>query len=282
MTEVQNAMTWQGAKQLVDVPKARRFAAWYVAEYRIRNMIKWSTAIIMFGLGNPILYLMSVGIGIGSLVDANLGAGGVGGVSYLTFLAPALLATAAIQGAMDETSFPVLQGFVWDKSFWAMNATQVTGQDIFGGLIIASAMRCIFTVALYEGVLLVFGAIQWSSVPLLTLSAFFAGMAFAAMMGMATSFVKQDDGFFAVVGRFIITPMFMFSGTFYPLDSLPLYLQWIGWISPLWHATNLGRALAYGLPAPGWLLVVHVVYLLAMLAFGMWLGGRQIARRLAK
>lgn len=275
-------MTWQGAPSIVNLAKARAFGAWYVAEYRMRNMIKWSSAIIAFGLGNPILYLLSVGIGVGSLVDQNLGAGGIGGVSYITFLAPALLATAAIQGAMDETSFPILQGFVWDKSFWAMNSTQLTGRDIFGGVMIASAIRCVFTIVLYEAVLLVFGSITWASVPLLSITSFFAGMAFAAVMAMSSSFVKQDDGFFAIVGRFIIAPMFMFSGTFYPLDTLPLYLQWIGWLSPLWHATNLGRALAYGMPIEGWLVAIHLIYLAAMFVAGSYYGGRQVARRLAK
>lgn len=274
--------TWQGAAKIVNFRKARMLGAWYVAEYRIRNMLKWIQAIISFGLGNPILYLTSVGIGIGSLVDKNLGAGGIEGVNYLTFLAPALLATAAIQGAMDEASFPILQGFVWDKSFFSMNATQLTGRSIYYGLLIASAVRCSLTVILYEGVLLAFGAIEWASILPLTISAFFAGMAFAAAMGAASSFVKQDDGFFAIVGRFIITPMFMFSGTFYPIETLPIYLQWIGWISPLWHATQAGRVMSYGLAEPNWLFVLHFVYLAAMLVVGLEIGARQFIRRLAK
>lgn len=275
-------LTWQGASKVVNFRRAQLFGAWYVAEYRIRNMVTWIQAIIAFGLGNPILYLASVGIGIGSLVDANLGPNGIEGVSYLTFLAPALLATAAIQGAMDEASFPVLQGFVWDKSFWAMNATQLTGRTIYYGLLIASAVRCVLTIVLYGGVLVLFGAIDIATLPVLSVGAFFAGMAFASVMGAASSFVKQDDGFFAIVGRFIVTPMFMFSGTFFPIESLPGYLQWIGWISPLWHATNAGRALSYGLDVPGWLMIVHGLYLLAMLVVGLEIGARQFIRRLAK
>jgi lipooligosaccharide transport system permease protein len=280
MTELKTA--WTGAPALIDFKKSSRFGAWFVAEYRIRNMMKWWAAIVAFGLGNPVLYLLSVGIGIGALVDKNLGPNAVEGVSYLTFLAPALLASAAINAAMDETSFPTIEGFVWEKTFFGMNSTSLTGRQITGGVLIASLARCVFTVLLYLGALLMFGAIPLSSVVSLTFASIFAGMSFACVMLAATAFIKDDDGFFAIVGRFVITPMFMFSGTFYPIETLPIYLQWIGWISPLWHATNLGRALSYGHPVDGWLIIVHVVYLVAMMAVGYHLAQRQFVRRLAK
>jgi lipooligosaccharide transport system permease protein len=107
-------------------------------------------------------------------------------------------------------------------------------------------------------------------------------MAFGAIMLMGASFVKQDDGIFAVVNRFIITPMFMFSGTYYPLAVLPIYLQWIGWISPMWHATEIGRYLSYGHQVEPWLLLVHFSYLGLMLVSGLAIGGWQFTRRLAK
>lgn len=278
----QTAVKWQGASKLVDVPKAIRFGAWYVAEYRIRQMLHWIQSLIAFGLGNPIMYLTSVGIGIGSLVDKNLGANGIDGVHYLTFLAPALLASAAIQSGSEELMFPVMEGFVWRKTFQGMNATQLTGRSIFYGLMIAAAARSLLTTLIYELVLIAFGAISWSSMPALTLSAFLAGIAFAAVMGAGSSFVKEDDGFFALVGRFIIAPMFMFSGTFYPLDTLPIYLRWIGWISPLWHSTDIGRALSYGRPVEPWLMVIHIAFLATLLIVGTEIGARQFTRRLAK
>ena len=275
-------MTWQGAANVVDMKKALTWGPWFVAEYRLRNMSKWIGAIIAFGLGNPVLYLLSVGIGIGALVDQNQGANGVDGVSYLTFLAPALLATSAIQAAMDETSFPTLQGFVWDKSFFSMNATQLTGGSIVGGIMIASAARCIFNTGIYALVLWAFGAITAQSILILIFAAIFAGLAFASVMLAATSFVKHDDGFFALVGRFIIAPMFMFSGTFYPLENLPLYLQWIGWISPVWHATDIGRNLSYGHEVAPSLMLIHFAFLLAILIVGQFIAMRQFSRRLAK
>jgi phosphate transport system permease protein len=80
-------------------------------------------------------------------------------VPYLTFLAPALLATAAIQAAMDETTFPTMQGFIWDKSFFSMISTQLMARDIVGGIMISSSIRCIFNTLIYAGVLVAFGAI---------------------------------------------------------------------------------------------------------------------------
>ena len=274
-------LSWQGSSKILDVPKARIWAPWYVAEYRLRNMSKWFGAIVAFGLGNPVLYLLSVGIGIGALVDSTSGADNPIGVPYLTFLAPALLATAAIQAAMDETTFPTMQGFLWDKSFFAMISTQLMARDLVGGIMIASSIRCSFNTLIYAGVLVLFGAVPLTSVPVLVFAAIFAGISFAGVMLAVTSFVKQDDGFYAIVGRFVLTPMFMFSGTFYPLESLPIYLQWVGWISPVWHATNLGRNLSYGLEVAPWLLAVHVIFMGALLVVAMVVATRKFASRLS-
>jgi lipooligosaccharide transport system permease protein len=274
-------LSWQGSTKIVDVSQARLWAPWFVAEYRLRNMSKWFGAIVAFGLGNPVLYLLSVGIGIGALVDNVSGGDNPLGVPYLTFLAPALLATAAIQSAMDETTFPTMQGFLWDKSFFSMIATQLMGRDIVGGIMIASSIRCIFNTITYGLVLVLFGAIGIESLFVLVVAAIFAGISFAAVMLAVTSFVKQDDGFYAIVGRFVIAPMFMFSGTFYPLESLPIYLQWIGWISPVWHATNLGRNLSYGLEVEPRLLAVHVMFMGALLVASMIVATKKFNARLS-
>jgi lipooligosaccharide transport system permease protein len=274
-------LSWQGSAKILDVSQARMWAPWFVAEYRLRNMSKWLGAIVAFGLGNPLLYLLSVGIGIGALVDNTVGADNPIGVPYLTFLAPALLATAAIQAAMDETTFPTMQGFIWDKSFFSMISTQLMARDIVGGIMIASSIRCSFNTLIYAGVLVLFGAIPIASVPVLVFAAIFAGISFAAVMLAATSFVKNDDGFFAIIGRFVLTPMFMFSGTFYPLESLPIYLQWVGWISPVWHSTNLGRNLSYGLEVAPWLLAVHVIFMAGLLLVAMFVATRKFGSRLS-
>ena len=272
---------WQGSLKLVNVSRARNLAWLHVAEARIRNMLKWWTSIAAFSLGNPVLYLFSVGIGIGALVDANGGNSQLGNVSYLTFLAPALLASAALQSFQEEMSFPIMEGFEWDKSFFAMNATPITGRDIVNGLITSSLFKTMITVGIYEGVLLGFGAISLEVALPMFLSALLAGIAFGSVMMAVTSFIKNDDGFFAIVGRFIVAPMIMFSGTYYPLDSMPSYLQWVGWISPLWHGTDLGRVISYGSPQQGWIVASHWVYLALWVVVGLGLAYRQVSKRLA-
>jgi len=275
-------MTWTGAAKLVDPQVSIRFGAFFVAENRLRNMAKWWLSIIAFGLGNPSLYLLSIGIGVGSLVDSSLGPNAIDHVSYLTFLAPALLASAGIQGAMDEVTWPTLEGFVWDRTFFSMNATSITGRQIVSGILMAAMARCILQVFLYELCLLAFGAISWQSIPILLLVSATAGFGFSAIMLAFSASIKDDDGVFALVGRFIITPMFMFSGTFYPITSMPIYLQWIGWISPQWHATNLGRALSYGSPVETWLIVIHWSLMLVLAVIGITWANRVFERRLAK
>ncbi|MSZ40599.1 MAG: hypothetical protein F2599_05625, partial [Actinobacteria bacterium] len=233
--------------QAVDIGKAMRRGAFAVAEYRLFSMSKWIGAILSFGLGNPIIYLVSVGIGIGALVDANTGGQGIDGVSYIQFVAPALLATAAINSVQDEVTFPTMQGFVWDKMFYAMNHTPISAKQIANGVMLAATTRGVLTVVLYEAVLLVFGAIPLSSIIPLFVSSLAAAIAFGAAMLAVTVRIENDDALFAIIGRFVIAPMFLFSGTFYPLDLMPIYLQWIGWISPMWHSTQLGRFLSYGM-----------------------------------
>jgi lipooligosaccharide transport system permease protein len=276
-----HASAWQGSLKLVDVARARNFAWLHVTEARLRTMLKWWASIMSFGLGNPVLYLFSVGIGIGALVDANGGSTELGGVSYLTFLAPALLASAAIQAYQDETSFPIMEGFMWDRSFFAMNATPITARDIVNGIMASAMVRTLVTVAIYEAVLLAFGAITFEVVIPMFISAILSGAAFGAVMMAVASFVKEDDGFFAIIGRFVIAPMMMFSGTFYPLESMPIYLQWVGWISPLWHGTDLGRVISYGSPQQGWIVISHWIYLATWLVVGLTLAYRQVSKRLA-
>ncbi len=256
----------------------RRFGALYVAEYRLRNMWKWRNSILAFGIGNPVLFLASIGLGVGVLVDT--ASGGVDGVPYLVFLAPALLAAAAIQGGMDEVTFPTLAGFIWQRMFFAMRATSLTGGQIAVGVLLAATVRVAFTTVAYWVVLWLFGAVDGASAISLVVVSTFAGVCWAALMLAVAANATSDGDFLSITWRLIIMPMFLFSGTFYPLSSLPLFLQWIGWISPLWHATQLGRWLSYGMPLPAWQIVVSLAYLLAMGVVGLLLARRRFERRL--
>ena len=274
--------TRKGSSQLVDTAKVQARGAFYVAEARVRIMLKWIWMILGIAIANPILYLISVGIGLGGLIDKSVGPAGVDGVKYLTFLAPALLAQAAIQGAMDETVYPTIEGFKWHKTFYSMNSTPLSGTQISIGVFLAAFLRTIYTVILYFGVMWAFGALDspkaWLAIP----TAIFAGISFGALMQSVAAKLENENIFFVILGRFIMMPLFLFSGTFFPLSSMPFYLQWIGWVSPLWHATELGRSLTYGHAISTTMMWIHFLVLLAMLVSGLYLSARIFTRRLTK
>lgn len=272
----------QGSLKIVDANKVARRGALFVTEARLRSMIKWVWLILSLAIANPVLYLVSIGLGLGSYIDKNTGSMGIDGVSYITFLAPALLATAAIQGAIDESVFPTLEGFKWNKTFFSMNATPLSGNHIAMGVFFNSLIRVTFTAVTYWLVMLVLGVLQSPRAWLAIFTAVMAGAAFGAMMQALAGLLENENVFFTVVQRFIIMPLFLFSGTFYPLTNMPVYLQWIGWISPLWHATQLGRWLTYGSEISTSMLVFHFALLSSILIVGLISSRRIFTKRLGK
>ena len=274
--------TRQGSLKIVDAAKVAARGTIFVTEARLRAMLKWIWLILGIAIANPVLYLVSIGLGVGAYIDKNTGGMGVDGVSYITFLAPALLATAAIQGAIDESVYPTLEGFKWDKIFFSMNSTPLSGNHIAMGVFFNSVIRVTFTAVIYWFVMLAFGVLESSRAWLAIFTAVMAGAAFGAMMQALAGKLENEDIFFTVLQRFVIMPLFLFSGTFYPLTNMPIYLQWIGWISPLWHATELGRWLTYGHEISTLMLYTHFIFLNSLLLIGIIASRRIFTRRLGK
>jgi lipooligosaccharide transport system permease protein len=169
-----------------------------VLQARLLNMKKFGAIIVAYSVANPLLYLLAIGAGVGTLI--NRSSGGIDGVPYLVFLAPALLANAAIQGSMDETVFPTLAGFLWSKTFYGMNATPLGGRDIALGVYWAALVRNIFTVICYYLVMMFFGVLKaphaWLAIP----AGILAGAAFGAVMLAFAGKVTNEDHFFTFVG----------------------------------------------------------------------------------
>ena len=272
----------QGSLKIVDAAKVAARGALFVTEARLRNMLKWVWLIIGIAIANPVLYLVSIGLGVGAYIDKNTGGLGVDGVSYVTFLAPALLATAAIQGAIDESVFPTLEGFKWDKIFFSMNSTPLSGNHIAMGVFFNSLIRVTFTAVMYWLVMLAFGVLESPRAWLAIFTAIMAGAAFGALMQALAGLLENENIFFTVLNRFVIMPLFLFSGTFYPLTNMPIYLQWVGWISPLWHATELGRWLTYDHEISSPMLYVHFIFLNSLLVIGLIASRRIFTKRLGK
>jgi lipooligosaccharide transport system permease protein len=257
------------------LPNPVRWGSLHVAEHRLYAMRAYLQTLLVTGFGNPLLYLFGLGVGLARLVSVP-----VGGATYLEFVAPALLASAAVTVAGEEFTYPVLMGFKWNPIFFGMNSTPISGLQIVNGMVISVFVRMFPTVGVYYCFMLIFGAVPRVSGVLDILVAVLVGMAVGVMIMAYTSTIKEDHGQMAIIQRFILMPMFLFSGTFFPITNLPVYLQWIGWISPLWHGTQLGRVLSYGLVEPAWLTVVHIVYLVAIAAAGWILSARQFRKRL--
>jgi ABC-type multidrug transport system permease subunit len=287
MTSVNRATDAEPIESLADqaireTAKSRRWGSWYIAEHRFRVMRAYSQTVLLTAIGNPLLYLYALGVGLATLVDSNLGEESVEGVSYLAFVAPALLCSAALMVAGEEFSYPMLLGYKWNPTFFGMNATPIQPAQIVNGIVISVTARMFVTCGCFYLFMLLFGAISSPIGFLVVFSSVLTGVGFGAVLMGYVSTLTEDTGQIAMVMRFVILPMTLFSGTFYPLGVLPVYLQWIGWISPLWHGTELSRIFAYGMSEPIWLTVVHVAYLVGLLAFG-WIWAQRVAvKRLNK
>jgi lipooligosaccharide transport system permease protein len=190
----------------IDVPQIQRFGSLYIASARLKSMSKWKAIIAAVDIGNPLFYLIAVGIGIGVLVEKGSGTSGTNGIKYIAFIAPALLANTAITGVMDETVFPTIEGFKWRKLFFAQNATPITGRQIALGVYLAAICRAIFSVSVYYLLLLAFNVVDVGISLLLIPIAVLGGSAFGAIILYFAAKIEKDDQFFNILGRLVIMP----------------------------------------------------------------------------
>ncbi|WP_241521782.1 ABC transporter permease [Arthrobacter pityocampae] len=265
----------------VSARRARSFGSWYYAEHVLRSMQGYRWTLLASSVGTPVMYLFAMGVGLATLVDRN-SADAFGGVGYLAFLAPALLASATIMTAATEFTYPVMDGFKWRRVYYGPHASPLNTDQIVNGHVLAITARLTATTIIYFLIVAAFGASPSATGAAVIPVAVLSGLAFGLPLMAYSASIEDDRGQFALVMRFIVTPLFLFSGTFFPLSTLPVFLQWIGWISPLWHGTELGRSLTYGYDIPLWLAVLHVVYLVVLAVVGLRLAHTVYARRLGR
>ena len=230
---------------------------------------------------SPVLFLSAMGLGLGSYVSDSA-MDDIGGVSYLVFLAPGLLAATAMQAASFEATFPIMGGLVWTRIFHAMYATPITPRDIALGNLVWIGARLTLISAVFTGVIVLFGAAESPLIVLAIPAATLTGLAFAAPIAAFAATQKTPERF-AAIFRFGITPLFLFSGTFFPVESLPDAVQPLAWITPLYHGSALTRGLSLGtlLDDPV-LALIHVVVLVAFVVVGALAMIRTIERRLIR
>jgi len=229
----------------------------------------------------PLLFLTAMGIGVGGYISPSASAA-LGGYSYLQFLAPGLLVATSMQSAAFEATFPIIGGLNWQRTFHAMYATPLSPRDIAFGNLLWTAFRLAMIATVFAVIVVLLGAAASPAIVLGVPIAVLTGMAFAAPIA-AFSATQRTPARFNVIFRFIITPLFLFSGVFFPIDTLPTFLQAVVWLSPLWHGVVLSRALVLGVPemAPA-LVFVHLSILVAFVAVGTVAAVILIERRLVR
>ena len=194
----------------------------------------------------PVAYLLALGVGLGGVVNHNGGASDLG-TGYLSFIAPALVAATAIQIGVGEATYPILHGgFKYQRTFFAMSATPLTSRQIAGWTVCWMTIKIALSATIYLAIVACFGG--WHSagallcIPVATVGA----LAMATPLAAFSATVRDEGSSFSGIFRFVVMPMFLFSGTFYPISVLPHWFRVLAWISPLWHATELSRWLALG------------------------------------
>ncbi|MEO8510243.1 MAG: ABC transporter permease [Chloroflexota bacterium] len=232
---------------------------------------------LAFGFLQPVLFLTAMGVGIGSLIGTgDLSA--FGGIPYIDWLGPGLLAAMAMQTSTFESTYPIMNKIMWGRNYEAMLSTPLGIRSILFGELGWAAFRIASLATVFLIVLFLFGIPR---TPLAVLAIGFAvltGLAFSSCLIAFTATQKNDVGFSAIF-RFVINPLFLFSGTFFPLTQLPDFARAIAWATPLFHGVELIRgAVLNQLDATA---VLHIAYLLAMLGIGTYLAERFLTKRMA-
>jgi lipooligosaccharide transport system permease protein len=229
---------------------------------------------------NPVLFLTAMGVGLGGLVDAT--DNGLG-IPYLAFVATGLMAATAMQAGAGDGAWPVMAGVKWRKEFHGAITTPVGPADIVVGRFLWGVIRLTFMLVVFAVIAVAFGALEIGPALLAVPPAVVTGLAFQTAV-TAFTVTREDETSLSTLFRFGIIPLFLFSGTFFPISQLPDALQWIAYATPLFHGVELVRKIA--LPDVDASAVtalsvwVHAAYLLVMTGLGLFLASRHLGRRL--
>ncbi|GAB6897412.1 ABC transporter permease [Kineosporia succinea] len=246
---------------------ARSLAAF---EYWLRAYRRtWrSSAVTAFVM--PVLFLGAFGLGLGSLVDAE--GQGIGGVPYLEFVAPGILAASAMQSAFSESTWPILSSKKMNGHYFAQAGSPLTVPDIVSGQLLFILFRLSLGAVAFTVVGALFGAFASPWVALAVPIAVLTGLAHVTPL-LAFSITRDSDAAFPMLIRFVMVPLYLFAGTFFPVSQLPAVVEFLAWLTPLWHGTQLCRDIATG-DAPVLAPLGHVAYLVAWVVGGYVLAVR--------
>jgi lipooligosaccharide transport system permease protein len=241
---------------------------WYQRNWR---------ATVVSSVVQPVLFLLALGFGLGSQVQP---AEATGGLAYVVYLAPALLVATSVQIAAFESTYPILSAFKWQQTYLGIAASPITPGQIFGGHLMWVALRLGVSGAAYLAVAAILGTLTGFGVLASLLVSVLAGLALSAPVAAYSATLVTEGQQFSALFRFVVMPMTLFAGTFFPVSHLPAWVRPLAWVTPLWHGTELSRGLAFG-GLPLLAAVGHLAVLVAMVGAGTWFGVRTFTRRLA-
>jgi lipooligosaccharide transport system permease protein len=244
-----------------------------VFEYHLVNYRRTWRGSVLSSFVLPLLTLVGFGLGLGAYVT-----GGVGGVPYLDWMVPGLIASTAMQTAIGESTWPVFSCFKWLRSYFAQVTAPLRITDILAGHVAFVVFRTVLSCAAFLLIAGLFGTLHsaWA----------LAALPVAALVGLAVATPTfayaarvPSDSYLAILLRVGVLPMSLFSGVFFPVESLPGVLRLIAYALPLWHGVDLSRAATLGV-APAWSVTGHLLYLALWAVAGWVLARRQFTRRL--
>lgn len=247
-------------------------------EHQLRRYRSTWRGTVVSGVANPLVFLLALGVGLGSLIDAE-GRGDLGAATtYLEFVGPGLLAAAAMQAGAAESLWPTLGALKWEGTYKAVLATPLTAAELATGHLAWIGFRVAVGATLFTTVLALFGIPRSPWVVLAVPAAVLTALAFAAPLS-AFSARQETDETFPMINRVGIIPLFLFSGAFFPVEQLPAVASAVARVTPLWHGVTLCRDLALG-SATVASAVAHVAYLAVFVALGWWWAVRSFSARL--
>ncbi|NYG57340.1 lipooligosaccharide transport system permease protein [Nocardioides daedukensis] len=233
---------------------------------------------IISSFGAPLFYVLGMGVLLGGFIEGDPDQL-EGATSYLAFIVPGLVAAHAMQLAVEETTYPVMGGIKWHKTYHAQLATPLSARDVVNAHLVFVLSRVASACAVFMLVLAPFGVFESWWGPIL---AFFVqvlvGMAFGTVIFGISARMTSEQGF-GLIFRIGVVPLMLFSGAFFPISNLGVVLEWLARVTPLWHGVNLSRMLC--LDTMDWSLAgIHLLVLVAVTAFGWWFAIRGLEKRM--
>jgi lipooligosaccharide transport system permease protein len=237
----------------------------------------WKGSIVT-SFASPLFYVLAMGVLLGGFVHVDP-ARLEGAASYLAFVVPGLIAAQAMQTAVLETTYPVMGAIKWHKSFYAQLATPLAVRDLANAMLMFTLFRVGSSCAVYFLVMAPFGVFEsWWGPVVAWLVTMLVGMAFAVWTFAFSAYVRSEASF-GLIFRLGLVPLFLFSGSFFPISNLGTALESVARLTPLWHGVNLTRMLCLD-HVDGRLALVNMAVLLVVLAVGWWIALRSLERRL--